>query len=74
MEERITIKQAYLAMAEYLLEEDRLNNGKPIDIRSVISELHLVGSWESADDSCTQMFEDAVNKVLAGGSVFDFKE
>lgn len=74
MEQRITIKEAYLAMAEYLIEESNLNAGKPVDVRGVIAEMDLVGPWESADDGCTQMFEDAVSKVLAGGSSIDYKE
>lgn len=61
-------------MAEYLIEECKLNNGKPVDVRGVVAELDLVGPWESADDGCTLMFEDAVRKVLAGESAFDHKD
>ena len=73
MDHRITVKQAYLAMAEYLLEESRLNDGKPVEVLSVYSEMDLVGPWESADDGCTNMFEEAVSKVLAGESSIDYK-
>lgn len=74
MEKLITIKQAYLAMAEYLLEECRLEAGRAVDARGIVAELELVGPWESSSEGCTEMFEKAVEKVLAEGSAFDFKK
>ncbi|WP_237067954.1 hypothetical protein [Microbulbifer guangxiensis] len=74
MEKLITIKQAYLAMAEYLLEECQLEAGRAVDARGIVAELELVGPWESSSEGCTEMFEKAVEKVLTEGSVFDFKK
>ena len=72
-EQVLTLKQAYLAMCEYLHKECELNNWKEVDIRGILAELELEGSWQSADPGATFQFEDAVKTVLGQRSRFDTK-
>lgn len=67
----LTVRQAYLAMCEYLHRECELNNWKEVDVRGLFSELELEGEWQSACPGSTDQFEEAVEKVLNEGSRFD---
>lgn len=72
MEEKLlTVRQAYLAMCEYLHTECELNNWKEIDVRGLFSEIELEGEWQSACPGSIDQFEEAVEKVLKHGSRFD---
>lgn len=74
MNDKLTVKQAYLTMCEYLYRECELNNWKEVDVRGVISELELEGEWQSADPGSIVRFEEAVQVVLNGESRFELKK
>lgn len=67
----LSTKDAYLAMCEYLKREIALNEGRDVDVRGVVAELELIKPWGSAAEGCTEIFEECVENVLEGTSVFD---
>lgn len=59
----LTFQQAYLAMVEFLQAELAIS-GSNVDLRALLSELHIEASGTSGDPGAVLTFADAVLKVV----------
>lgn len=72
MDEKINLKQGYLAMYEFV-KSYYLRNGKPDEIGLFLSDAQVQPSGYIGDPASWQDWLDAVEKVLKTPNIDDFR-